>query len=135
MNIFAKGEENVKTRFGIKIGDILLAACVLLAAAYLFIRPLFTEEAENAEIVFAETGETQIIPLDLDKEYDVISRGIEMKVRVKDGSVDVSGSTCRDGICKNTPPISRAGQSIVCAPAGVVVRIAGEEALVDGVSG
>lgn len=122
-------------RFGLKIGDIILMATVLLAALLLFLLPSFAEEAATAEIVIAETGEVKTVPLDRNKTYDISTRGITLSICVEDGTVFVSHSDCRDGICRNTPPISRAGQSIVCAPAGVVIRVTGKEAVVDGVSG
>ena len=125
----------VEKRLGLKIGDILLMAVILLSALFLFVLPFFAEEAATAEIVIAESGEIKTISLDKNQTYDITTRGVTLTVCVEDGMVFVSHSDCRDGICRNTPPISRAGQTIVCAPAGVVVRVTGKEAVVDGVSG
>ncbi len=122
-------------RFGWKIGDILLMAILLLTAVLLFLLPFFANKGTIAEIVIAETGEVQAVSLDMNAEYEISSRGVYLTVCVKDGEVLVSHSDCLDGICSSTPAISRGGQSIVCAPAGVVIRIIGEEAMVDGVSG
>ncbi len=125
----------MKQRFGLKIGDIVLMLFLLVAAIILLILPFLSEKAASAEIVMAETGEVRTVSLHTDASYEIISRGVHLTVQVKDGTVFVSRSDCRDGICSSTPPISRAGQSIVCAPAGVVVRVLGEGAVVDGVSG
>ncbi len=125
----------MKKYAGIKIADVILMLLILASAAAFFVLPLFNDRAKTAEIFLAETDEKHIIPLGVDKEYEVISRDAELVVRVENGEVSVARSTCRDGICKNTPPVSRVGESIVCAPAGVVVRVLGEEAHVDGVSG
>ncbi len=122
-------------RFGIRIGDICLTVLLLLLAGLLFFLPFLRQAGVTAEIVIAETGESRNISLEQDGTYAVTGRGIHLTVAVKDGAVCVLESDCRDHICRNTPPISRAGQSIVCAPAGVVVRITGEGAAVDGVSG
>ncbi len=124
-----------KHRFGLKWGDILLMAALFLVALGLFFLPFLKEEAATVEIRMAETGQVRTIPLTLDATYEIAARDVELTVQVKDGAVSITHSTCRDQICRNTPPISRAGQSIVCAPAGVVVQIMGEEAVVDGVSG
>ncbi len=48
-----------------------------------------------------------------------------LTVVIKDGCVWVTDSTCRDGTCEHTGKISRAGQSIVCLPAEVVITIVG----------
>ncbi len=118
----------------LKFGDIILIALLLLSAVLLFLLPLMSAKAESAEIVIAETGEVRIISLQANAKYEVSSRGVTLTVCVADGEVSVTQSSCRDGFCVNTPPISRSGQSIVCAPAGVVVRISGEGATVDAVS-
>lgn len=122
-------------RKALTVGDICLMAALLIMALLLFFLPLLGGKASSAEIVMAETGEVKPISLDRDAEYEITSRGISLTVSVCDGEVSISHSDCKDGICRNTPPICRGGQSIVCAPAGVVVRITGEEVLVDGVSG
>ncbi len=124
----------MKHRFEIKIGDVLLVAAILILTVLLFLLPLFKESAEQAEIVIADSGEVKKISLLKNETYDIESRGVSLTVAVLDGEVFVSESDCKDGFCKSTPPISRAGQSIVCAPAGVVVRIVGEGAEVDAVS-
>ncbi len=125
----------MKHRFGIQIGDGILMGFLLLVALLLFALPFFAGQGTRAEIVVAETGRVKSVPLDTDASYEIVTRGLRLTVQVTDGVVWVSQSDCRDGICRNTPPISRPGQSIVCAPAGVVVRISGEGAVVDGVSG
>ncbi len=125
----------MKQRFGLKIGDIILMTVVLLSAVLLFLSPLLFNESQYAEIVIVE--EDKIISVNLNKDdiYPIESRGVKLTVCVAAGEIFVKKSNCRDGICKNTPPISRVGQSIVCAKAGVVVRIVGEGAVVDGISG
>ncbi len=125
----------MKHRYGLKIGDIVLIALLLVTAACLFLRPFFTDKAVRAELLVVETGEIRVISLRTDATYEVTTAGGSLTVAVEDGRILVSRADCRDGICLRTPPISRAGQSIVCAPAGVVIRITGEEAMVDGVSG
>ncbi len=124
----------MEKRLSIKVGDVILIAVILCATVILFLLPLFSDKAEFAEIVFAENGEVRIISLKEDAQYNISSRGVDLTVCVNNGEVYVLESTCRDGICTSTPPISRSGQSIVCAPAGVVVRISGEGAIVDAVA-
>ncbi len=114
---------------------MILICTVLLLALGLFLRPFWNGRADFAEIVLSETRETETVRLDRDAAYTVTSRGMTLTVCVANGAISVSSSDCRDGICTATPPISRPGQSIVCAPAGIVIRITGEGAIVDGVSG
>ncbi len=125
----------MKALHRIKICDLLLAAVILTAAVIVFLLPFFADKAAYAEIFCVESGDTYDLSLEYDIEKEIVSRGVTLTVSVEDGSISVSASNCRDGICKNTPPISRAGQSIVCAPAGVVISIIGKEDAVDGVAG
>ena len=47
---------------------------------------------------------------------------------IADGTVNVVDSDCPGHDCQHTPPISRAGQSIVCLPAQIVISLEGVEA-------
>ncbi len=113
----------MKRGFVLKIGDIILMSAVLVVAILLFVSPFLKEKSVSAEIYVAETDETQSISLEVNKEFEIISHGVKLALCVKDGEIFVTQSNCRDSICRNTPPISRVGQAIVCAPAGVIVRI------------
>jgi len=128
-----KGEKTVKS-LKLKIGDIILIIMISVTAVLLFILPLLSDSSMIAEIVIMETEEKHIVMLDKEEEYTIVSNDIILKICVKNGEIYVSESTCRDKICLKTPPISHAGQTIVCAPGGIVIRIPGEEAIVDGVS-
>lgn len=122
-------------RLGLKVDDLALMALILLLAVLLLLLPLFRDSANEAELVLAETGAVTRVSLRRDATYPITARGISLTVTVADGRISVTSSDCRDGICRNTPPISRAGQTIVCAPAGVIVRVIGEEVVVDGIAG
>ncbi len=138
MKRYAKGRfggVRLKRKIPIKAGDALLMLSILVISAVLFFVPVLSPDAEYAQIVMGESGEIRTVSLLHDRTYTVTSRGVSLSVRVDGGEIFVEHSDCRDGICKNTPPISHAGQSIICAPAGVVVRVVGEGADVDGVSG
>ncbi len=125
----------MESKARIKIGDILLMSVILITAVFLLLLPFFQKRADSAEIVFVKTGEVRTVSLDKDQAFAISSQDISLTVCVRDGEIFVSESSCRDGICRGTHPISRAGQSIVCLPAGVIVRIVGEEVEVDGISG
>lgn len=64
--------------------------------------------------------------------------GYAVTVQAHDGVVDVTESTCPNHDCQRTPPIKRAGQSIVCLPARVVVALEnayGSDAGFDAIAG
>ncbi|MBQ7604460.1 MAG: NusG domain II-containing protein [Clostridia bacterium] len=49
-----------------------------------------------------------------------------LTVIIENGEARVAGSTCPDGFCEKHAPVSRAGETIVCLPRGVIIRVSGE---------
>lgn len=47
-------------------------------------------------------------------------------VRIKNGKVSMIESSCKNQICVHHSPIDKTGQSIICLPNRVVVRIEGK---------
>ena len=45
---------------------------------------------------------------------------------IRDGKAFMETATCPDGICVSHRPISRVGESIVCLPHRVIVKVIGE---------
>ncbi len=60
--------------------------------------------------------------------------GISLTITIENGRVRVSESGCPDRVCVHTGWLSRGGQSAVCVPAGVCVRVTGGNDAVDGVT-
>ena len=126
----------MKERIGLRFGDVVLMISLAVAAVLLLFLPrLHDPKSVVAEILQVRTGEVQQVILTKDVEFVICSEGITLTVTVSSGRISVSHADCHDQICVNTPAISRVGQSIVCAPAGVVVRMVGEGEDADAVSG
>lgn len=49
--------------------------------------------------------------------------GYTVTVAASDGAVRVTESTCPNHDCQHTPPASRAGQSIICLPARIIIAL------------
>lgn len=118
---------------------LVLAAVIALAVitALLFYGPKTGSGRLTA--VITQHGQTvrRIDLTGLDKELVVpLDDGTyHLTVRVSDGSVSVSDSDCPGQDCVRTGPISRAGQSIVCLPAQVVIALESAASDVDVVLG
>lgn len=70
-------------------------------------------------------GYERTFPLDEDRSVELG----HLTVRIEDGYVWVEDADCADKTCERTGKISRAGQSIVCLPNGIVVTISGKSDL------
>lgn len=117
---------------------LVLAAVIALAvAALLFYGPKTGSGRLTA--VITQHGQT-VRRIDLpvpDKELTVpLDDGTyHLTVRICGGSVSVSESDCPGQDCVRTGSISRAGQSIVCLPAQVVISLESAASEVDVVLG
>ena len=66
--------------------------------------------------------------LELSGTHVYTNRGYTLTVEIADGMVNVTDSDCPNHDCQHTPPISRAGESIVCLPAQIVIHLEGAPA-------
>ena len=121
-----------RTRFS--FCDALAALGVLLVAVSLILVPvLFAQDGDLLQIS-APSG-TASYDLSEDREIELCENGIVLVIRIEDGAAFVSHSDCPDGICRASGRISRSGESILCAPAGVRVTVKGGADDVDFVAG
>lgn len=123
----------------LKLTDVILAGLIVLAAIVLAAMQLRAGQAEHRLsgagyrlIVEVYGKRTHAIP------FSRISGSSVLRIEIGDGreatlellesgKVRVTESTCPDKICVRTGWIGRPGQSIVCLPNRVVVRIEGSE--------
>lgn len=118
--------QNNKEPRALRRNDVLLIACLLLAAAVGLVYLFF----------FRRTGDTVQVTVDgaLYKTYslsqnvtDDIYTGengeFHNRLVIQDGKAYMQAATCPDGICVAHRPIFRDGESIVCLPQRVVITV------------
>ncbi|MEA5002174.1 MAG: NusG domain II-containing protein [Christensenella sp.] len=117
----------------IKKSDIVFT--VVIAAIILLVWFLTLPREAGRDVVFRMNGEIlATLPLSEDTVYEV-SGQYQNTFEIKDGAVRVAFTDCPNHQCEKTGAISRAGQSIVCAPNGASATITGGEADIDGITG
>lgn len=117
--------------------DIILII-VLSVFSALFTIYLFTvTQHGNKVLVYVDGQLTGEYPLDTDTEVTIMGyNGGNNVMSISNGRVRMSEASCPDRLCIHQGSISRAGQSIVCLPNRVILRIEGKEPLdYDAVSG
>ena len=113
--------------------DIIFTAAI--AAAVLLIW-FFTLPRTAGEYVVIRRGGEVVASLPLSEDAALAVDGDYYNVfEIRNGSVRMAETDCPNRQCERTGSISRAGQSIVCAPNGVTATITGGEADVDGIKG
>ena len=105
----------------IRKADIILF-CVLLLSAGI-----------SAALIFfrlsAPAGDA------LDRRIEISGEDFHNVVLIENGTVKMESSDCHNQVCVNHKPISHSGESIICLPHKIVVRIeGGKEADVDAIA-
>ncbi|MDO4270051.1 MAG: NusG domain II-containing protein [Eubacteriales bacterium] len=122
-------------RSRMKWGDFVIIGAVLLLAAALAAALLWQAAGDR---LYAEVWQDGVL-LERVRLSDNTDRVIEV-----DGhnTVVLSGKTarmqtadCRDQVCVRTGTLTRVGQSAVCLPNRVLVKLVGEKAEVDAIAG
>ena len=112
--------------------DKMLAAGLLLAAVLLGIF-LFAGKEEGTRAVVTIDG-TEYGSYALDKEQ-TIDLGTGNHLEIRGGEIRMTEADCPDQICVHQKAISRNGESIICLPNKIVLKIVdGEEAELDAVT-
>lgn len=114
-------------RLPFKTADLILVGGLLVVAAVLFLM-LGRWSAQGRTVEVQVDGTTvAALPLDVDTTYVIDGAGGGRNTLViADGRATVIEATCPDGVCVRHRAIDRAGQSIICLPNKVVVRVVGE---------
>ena len=120
---------------GRKFRNDLIFIAAVLALVAMGAAALFFLRGEGSTVQVEVNGTvTGTYALSVDREVEIVTgeNGEELNLLViKDGKAIISTATCPDGICAAHKPISREGESIVCLPHKVIVRIEGGESGLD----
>lgn len=109
-------------------GDILLVLGLLALAGLCF--ALLRAAPPGARVVVEQDGRVvlsqELSRLAGPEEIQVAgSRGLCLTVALYPDGVQVTSAGCPDQVCVRTGKLERAGESAVCLPARVVVRLEG----------
>lgn len=106
--------------------DLLLIGGLLLAAAlvWLLVRP---GGAGGWAVVTVDGEETARYPLDVERTVTLGGDAYNV-LRISGGTAAIIEANCGDHTCVRTGAVSREGETIVCLPHRLVVRIEGGSA-------
>ena len=101
----------------------------LALAAALAVRPFLAARAPQSGaltvVVSADGQELDRLPLAQFGTHTYANNGYTLTVTAAGGAVSVTQSDCPGQDCVHSGAVSRAGQSIVCLPARIVVELVG----------
>lgn len=111
----------------LKRGDFCLIACLLLAAGLMAAFFCFGPGQKEGRVVVIEQDGEEIFRLPLTREQTIRipSESGYNSVQITPGGVWVAQADCPDQICVKQGKISASGESIVCLPHRLVIRLEG----------
>ena len=119
--------EHTRRRVSLKAADLVLVGGLLVVAAVLLVFLYARPNDGRAVEVSVDGAVVATLPLDTDTTYtiDGVNGGHNTLV-IADGKATITEATCPDGVCVRHRAVDNSGQSIICLPNKVVVRVVGE---------
>lgn len=109
--------------------DLLVFLAAVLIAAWGFLS--WIPRGDDAPVAVIEQNGQELRRIDLSRVTETeeihLDGEIPVTIQVGTGEIAILESACPDQICVHTGVLTRPGQSAVCLPARVAVRIIGED--------
>ena len=112
--------------------DLLLIA-ILLIFAVICLFLITVSKTEGAVIQIVRNGTvTESHPLTVNQQIELSDEHGSNTLLIQDGKASMINADCPDGLCVQQNPIGYNGETIVCLPHKLVIRVvSGEEGEVD----
>lgn len=123
-----------KTNIQVNKKELLIIFFLLIIALIGFIFFRINGQGAVVEITIAQKL-YGTYDLNIDQEVLISDNegNVLLDCVIKDGTIKVFSANCPDKICIDEGSIKLAGQTIVCLPNMVVIKIIGDDAQIDGV--
>ena len=119
----------MRDQFRFRTGDAIAVMIIIACAGLLACLPFFKMSETRPTVQIYQNGTLiREVPIESDLSFTIEGK-YENTVVISGGAVCVSHATCPGGDCVRSGEISRAGESIVCLPNRVEIRLSGEPEL------
>lgn len=116
--------------------DLFLSFCLLFAAILVL---LFVNLRQDTCVAVIEQNGEPVREIDLSRQTETetldLGGAYHVRLLIEPGAVSFLSSDCRDHTCIRTGRLTRPGQSAVCLPARISVRLTGKKDAADAVTG
>lgn len=112
--------------------DLLLILGLLLVVTLLALL-LYPREAGISVAVSVDGIVVGTYPLALNQRHTIAGVGGENLLAIENGCARIVDADCPDHLCENMPSISHVGETIVCLPHRVILRVLGAEDHADAI--
>lgn len=106
---------------------ILICTLACIAALIIFCQHLNKEDG-NQVVITVDGDVYEVLNLNEDKEVKIETENGHYNIlQIKDGKANMIESDCENQVCVNSATISNIGETIVCLPHRVIVKIVSRE--------
>lgn len=118
----------------IKKADIILFVVLVVISLGLWWFSLADQVSGQKALVTVDGEEYGIYSLSEDKTVEIKQHGHTNKITIKNGTVQMTYSDCKNQNCVETGKIDKTSQTIVCLPNKVMIQIVGGEEAYDAIA-
>lgn len=115
----------------IRKNDIFLVASVIILCIIIAVIPFFFSPDGSSVLIYVDGELYAEKSLNENSVTDI--DGL-MQVVIENGKAYVKNSVCPNGACEHSAPVSASGESIICLPNKIMIKISGETEM-DAISG
>ncbi len=105
----------------------LVAVFIIMTALSFNVRSFFSAPGSDA-LVYVDSALKYKIDMGVDKEYQVPVQNGVVIISVSGGRLYVRSAPCPRRICMMSSPVFKEGDTLVCVPNKMLIRVDGEEA-------
>ena len=107
--------------------DILLCFVLIIIATGLFF--IFRNSGKKGAYVVVRQGTKEVaeIPLNINSEHEYETLYGKNTLVIEDGYAYIKDASCKDHICEKTGKISKVGQTIICLPNELFIKIVSDK--------
>ncbi len=117
-----------------KKADVILIISIVIFSAAAYVLIINTRTEGNTVDVVVDGETVAEFPLDEDITYEIPNEYGSNVLVIENGEAYMIEADCPDQICVEHAGISKSGETIICLPHRIVIRVNGsDEAGVDGV--
>lgn len=110
----------------IKPTDLIIIAVIVIIAVILGIF-LYGNNQGTTCVISLNGNVVKEIKLSQAESYEfALDNAPDVRFSVKDGEISFINATCKDKLCENVGYIKRIGETAICLPKRVVIKITGD---------
>ncbi len=111
----------------------IICLCLILVIAVALGSFFFLKQDGNSAVIRLNGNVAQTVSLNINGEYTFENNGITLTVQVKNQTIGIVHSSCKDKLCVQSGFVQTVGNTIVCLPAACSITVEGTS-FADGIT-